>query len=73
MCCKYTEDVKEIATGFIDGTIRLFNCNSGFCTRTLVDEECRMYPGPVTNIKHRPTSQSRPFTNTLLSSCKIFL
>ncbi|XP_028042374.1 transcription initiation factor TFIID subunit 5-like [Bombyx mandarina] len=68
MCCKYTEDVNEIATGFTDGTIRLFSCNDGTCTHLLVDDECRSYPGPVTAIKHRPVSKAHPITNTLLSS-----
>ncbi|XP_045491170.1 uncharacterized WD repeat-containing protein alr3466-like [Colias croceus] len=68
MCCKYTEDTKDIATGFIDGIIRLFDCNTGNCTHTLVDDECRSYPGPVTAIKHRPVSKAHPITNMLLSS-----
>ncbi|OWR41292.1 hypothetical protein KGM_206112 [Danaus plexippus plexippus] len=68
MCCKYTEDVKDIAAGFIDGTIRLFDCNNGDCKHILVDDECRAYPGPVTSIKHRPVSKAHPITNMLLSS-----
>ncbi|CAK1552018.1 unnamed protein product [Leptosia nina] len=68
MCCKYTEDTKDIATGFIDGTVRLFDCSTGNCTHTLVDDECRAYPGPVTAIKHRPVSKAHPITNMLLSS-----
>lgn len=70
MCCKYTEDFNEIATGFTDGTIRLFSCNNGSCTHTLIDDESHTYPGPVTAIKHRPVSKSHPITNMLLSSCK---
>lgn len=70
MCCKYTEDANDVAAGFTDGTIRLFNCNSGNCVHTLVDDECRAYPGPVTAIKHRPVSKAHPVTNMLLSSCK---
>lgn len=69
MCCKYTEDVKEVAAGFIDGTIRLFDCNTGNCTHSLIDDECRVYPGSVTAIKHRPVSKAHPITNMLLSSC----
>lgn len=69
MCCKYTEDANDIAAGFTDGTIRLFNCNTGSCSHTLVDDECREYPGPVTAIKHRPISKAHPITNMLLSSC----
>ncbi|KAF9418457.1 hypothetical protein HW555_004745 [Spodoptera exigua] len=68
MCCKYTEDVNEIAAGFNDGTMRVFSCNTGHCIHTLVDEECRAYPGPVTSIKHRPVSKANPITNMLLSS-----
>ncbi|KPJ06103.1 WD repeat-containing protein tag-125 [Papilio machaon] len=68
MCCKYTEDVNDIALGFSDGTVRLFDCNNGNCSHTLVDDECRTYPGPVTGIKHRPVSKSHPVTNTLLTS-----
>ncbi|XP_026745654.1 transcription initiation factor TFIID subunit 5-like isoform X2 [Trichoplusia ni] len=68
MCCKYTEDTNDVAAGFTDGTIRLFNCNSGQCVHTLVDDECRAYPGPVTAIKHRPVSKAHPVTNMLLSS-----
>ncbi|CAH0406476.1 unnamed protein product [Chilo suppressalis] len=67
MCCKYTEDVKDVAAGFTDGTIRLFDCTSGTNTHTLVDEECKSYPGPVTAIKHRPVSKAHPITNMLLS------
>lgn len=70
MCCKYTEDGKHIALGFSDGVVRLFDCNNGICTHTLVDEECLTYPGPVTGIKHRPVSMSYPVTNTILTSCK---
>ncbi|XP_023947804.1 uncharacterized WD repeat-containing protein alr3466 [Bicyclus anynana] len=66
-CCKYTEDVKEVAAGFIDGSIRLFDCNTANCLHTLVDDECRAYPGPVTAIKHRPVSKAHPVTNMLLS------
>ncbi|XP_047021225.1 WD repeat-containing protein tag-125-like isoform X2 [Helicoverpa zea] len=68
MCCKYTEDVNEIAAGFTDGSMRVFSCNTGNCIHTLVDEECRAYPGPVTAIKHRPVSKANPITNMLLSS-----
>lgn len=70
MCCKYTEDVNDIAAGYRDGTIRLFNCSNGMCWKMLVDEECRAYPGPVTAIKHRPVSEAHPVTNMLLSSCE---
>lgn len=45
MCCKYTEDVNEIAAGFNDGSMRVFSCNTGHCIHTLVDEETRAYPG----------------------------
>ncbi|XP_049867673.1 uncharacterized protein LOC126367914 [Pectinophora gossypiella] len=68
MCCKYTEDTNEVAAGFTDGIIRLFDCKTGGCTHTLVDDECRSYPGPVTAIKHRPVSKAHPITNLLLSS-----
>ncbi|KAJ2952731.1 hypothetical protein O0L34_g7083 [Tuta absoluta] len=68
MCCKYTEDTLEIAAGFTDGVIRLFDCSTGSCTHTLVDDECRSYPGPVTTIKHRPVSKAHPTTNVLLAS-----
>ncbi|KAG6458809.1 hypothetical protein O3G_MSEX011054 [Manduca sexta] len=67
MCCKYTEDLNDIAAGFTDGSIRLFSCSTGSCTHTLVDDECRAYPGPVTAIKHRPVSKAHPITNMLLS------
>ncbi|KAJ8722695.1 hypothetical protein PYW07_003875 [Mythimna separata] len=68
MCCKYTESLNEVAAGFTDGTIRVFCCNTGNCLHTLVDDECRSYPGPVTAIKHRPVSAAHPISNTLLSS-----
>ncbi|XP_060800483.1 uncharacterized protein LOC106139046 [Amyelois transitella] len=68
MCCKYTEDMNDVAAGFTDGTIRLFDCNTGDCSHTLVDDECRAYPGPVTAIKHRPVSKAHPITNMLLAS-----
>ncbi|XP_063359507.1 uncharacterized protein LOC134648857 [Cydia amplana] len=67
-CCKYSEDVREIAVGFADGTVRLFDCSTGECTHSLVDDECRSYPGPVTSIKHRPISDAHPNSNTLLST-----
>ncbi|KOB65856.1 Ribosome biogenesis protein YTM1 [Operophtera brumata] len=66
---EYTEDLNDIAAGFTDGTIRLFNCSTGICSHSLVDDECRAYPGPVTAIKHRPVSKAAPITNILLSSC----
>ncbi|XP_075970089.1 uncharacterized protein LOC142972684 [Anticarsia gemmatalis] len=68
MCCKYTEDVNSIAAGFSDGSIRVFCCHTGTCSNTLVDDETRAYPGPVTAIKHRPVSKAHPITNMLLSS-----
>lgn len=72
LCCKYTEDDNHIAAGFSDGTIRVFCCNTGDNKHTLVDDETRAYPGPVTAIKHRPVSKANPITNMLLSSCEYY-
>lgn len=69
MCCKYTEDTHYVAAGFTDGVIRVFDCSTGKCCQTLIDEECRAYPGPVTAIKHRPVGKAHPITNTILASC----
>lgn len=70
MCCKYTEDARDVAAGFADGIIRLFDCSTGKCTHKLFDDELRAYPGPVTAIKHRPVSKANPISNMLLSSCE---
>lgn len=70
MCCKYTENVKDIAVGFSDGTIKLFDTNNGVCTHNLVDDECRSYPAPVTSIKHRFSRDTQQFSDMLLSSCE---
>ncbi|CAG9114271.1 unnamed protein product [Plutella xylostella] len=65
-CCKYTEDRREVAAGFADGAVRLFDAASGRCSRRLRDAEVRASPAPVTAIKHRPLSTGHPVTETFL-------
>lgn len=70
MCCKYTEDMHNIAVGFTDGSIHLYDCQNGARTHVLTDAETLEEPGPVTGIKHRPVSTAHPITETIICSCK---
>lgn len=86
LCLCYTELHDFLASGMMDGTVKMHklnnsnnNNNGGAIEKlnenekfVLRDTEIIQMPSPVTAVKHRPVRKSYPISRTVIATCQCY-
>ncbi|XP_074643371.1 periodic tryptophan protein 2 homolog [Tubulanus polymorphus] len=66
MTCRYHKDGSILAVGFLDGSIKIYDSDSGKDIYHLIDDEVKNSRLPVTSIRFQPLSEEQPSPTNIL-------